>query len=166
MIGQGWEIGEGNQQLVQSEGFRMEINLDKIEEQLGHNIARAAVAVLNAAVGMIREQMINGYQDVHPVPRASKRDPEKTLKPKKGTYPHTAIRDTSALINDVQGSISETADGVEVHVGSTLQYAMFVHEGTRYLKKRPYIRDAITKGWPRLQKIWASELRQGFDEAD
>ena len=96
----------------------------------------------------------------HEKPEAGKEPGKET----NGKYPHTNIRDTSALINDVQYDVREIENGVEVHVGNTLEYALFVHDGTRYLKKRPYIKDAIQKGWARLQAIWAAYLKEEFDE--
>ena len=143
IIGPGWEAGHGNQRTVQYGNVRMEINTDDVLRSVKESTMRAANAIGVSAQGMIREQMNTGYHDVHNRP-----------------YPHTAIRITSALINDVKFAVEEKSGGeVSVTVGNNLDYAMFVHEGTRYLRKRPYIYDAIKKGCERLVQICDGYLK-------
>lgn len=163
MIGPSWEIGYENQRTIKHGDVTLTDNGGVITQDIRMASLRAASAIGVEAAGMIRTQMESGYQDVHPVPRISKRT-GLPLKPKKGTYPHTSIRDTSELIRDVQFDVSEEDGTVIVTVGNTLAYALFVHDGTRYLKKRPYIRDAIKKGWSRLTQIWEAYLAEAFNQ--
>ena len=49
---------------------------------------------------------------------------------------------------DLQRDVSYEADsdGKSVDVGNSLNYAPFVHDGTRRMAARPYITDALTSG--------------------
>lgn len=161
MIGTSWEIGYNNERKVQIGNVTFTDRSGMIMQQLNNNLDRAANAVGVAAVGMIRKQMISGYQDVHPVQKFTKSGTPRKLH--KGSYPHTAIRMSSALINEVHFDVSHSEEGAVVTVGNTLDYALFVHDGTRYLKKRPYIYDAISKGVDRLKAIFETYIAQGFD---
>ena len=163
MIGPSWEIGYNNQRKIREGDITFTDNSGTVLATMDINVVRALNAVGTAAVGLIRKQMETGYKDVHPVQRVSRRT-GKPLPMPPGKYPHTSIRDTSALINDVQFDIDVDEEGGSVTVGNTLEYALFVHDGTRYLKKRPYIYDAISKGWKRLQDVWAAYLAQGFND--
>lgn len=161
MIGQGWEIGYKNARGLET-AKRRQIgdnvylldNTEQVQKQICESMRRAAMAVGREAVGMVRRQMIDAYHDPHP-----DRDPDG--KPTGGT--HTAIRDTSALINDVQFEIDGSGEKLSVLVGNTLRYALFVHDGTRFVRPRPYIRDAIAKGWARLMEVWAAYIRTDMD---
>lgn len=160
MIGKGWEIGYKNARGL--EGAKLKQlgdnvflldNTESVRKQMAENVKRAAAAVGQEAVGMIRAQMIGGYSSPHGNRAA---DGSKT----EGT--HTAIRDTGALINDVQYETDGEGEKTAVTVGNTLRYALFVHDGTRFVSPRPYIRDAIEKGWARLCEVWAAYIKQGF----
>jgi HK97 gp10 family phage protein len=43
----------------------------------------------------------------------------------------------------LRDSLHHTVDGDTVHVGSDLDYAGFVEEGTRYMGAEPYLRPAL-----------------------
>ncbi|MCI5771800.1 MAG: hypothetical protein MR021_03130, partial [Clostridiales bacterium] len=42
-----------------------------------------------------------------------------------------------------------------VDVGNSLEYGIFIHEGTSRLESRPYIRDALNNGADALEKVTA-----------
>lgn len=43
----------------------------------------------------------------------------------------------------LRDSIAHTVDGDTVRIGSDLDYAGFVEEGTRYMRAEPYLRPAL-----------------------
>ena len=159
MIGQRWEAGHGNARGVNypgkvrhiADGVVMYDNSDMIKKAVAASIRSAAAAVGVEAVGLVKRQMLEGYKDPHP-----NRDQAGHVVG--GT--HTEIRDTSAMIDSIA---YESEDGLSQHtltVGTNSTYAMFVHEGTRFLKGRPFITDAIAQGWDRLLSIWADYINR------
>lgn len=51
------------------------------------------------------------------------------------------IRQTGDLMRDVNARPSQMPDAVDI--GNSLEYAPWVHNGTRKMAARPYLRDAI-----------------------
>lgn len=45
----------------------------------------------------------------------------------------------------LQGSITYAVEGTEAAVGTNVEYAVFVHEGTSKMVGRPFLRNAIEK---------------------
>jgi hypothetical protein len=72
------------------------------------------------------------------------------------------IRKTGDLMRDVS---FEQVDEKTVNVGNTLDYSLFVHEGTRKMGARHYITDAITSktGIKALQETFEKYLKKGFE---
>lgn len=99
------------------------------------NISRASQAIGTQAVGMIVSQMQGGYG--------------------------SPIRQTGNLMRDVN-FLAEEGSKTTITVGNSLFYAPFVHEGTSRMAGRPYIKDALQKGWSKLQETWAAYLKAGF----
>lgn len=95
------------------------------------------------AEASVRFMMLHGYNDPHPN--------------RKGGGFHTEIYDTGALFNDVRAEI----DGDDVHIGNTLYYAQYVHDGTHKLRGRPYITDGITTVAD-FESVVAKELKKGM----
>lgn len=152
MIGPGWETGKGNARQI-GEGVTFVDNSAALLAAIAANLDRAMDAVGEEAVGMVKVQMDSGYHDPHP---------NRNSRGQKTGGTHTAIRDTSTMYQNVQFETTPSANGGTVEVGSTEAYALFVHEGTRFLNKRPYIRDALSAGWDRLQKVFAAYIKQGL----
>jgi hypothetical protein len=48
-------------------------------------------------------------------------------------------------------------------VGTNVEYATFVHEGTSKMAGRPYLKDGITGAKNRLQKVAEAYLKKGFE---
>ncbi|MBQ8536568.1 MAG: hypothetical protein IJ461_04100 [Clostridia bacterium] len=73
------------------------------------------------------------------------------------------IRKTGALQRDLQYEVS--SDESIVKVGNTLDYSKYVHEGTRKMSGRPYIRDSLTKDSSKKQILKAAEeyLKVGLE---
>jgi HK97 gp10 family phage protein len=71
------------------------------------------------------------------------------------------IRQTGDLMRDVNHEV-EASGKDTVDVGNSLKYAPFVHEGTRRMKGRPYIKDGITGGKGKLEDVATREMKKGF----
>lgn len=71
------------------------------------------------------------------------------------------IRQTGNLMRDVSSEVENSAPDT-VDVGSGLNYATFVHEGTYKMAARPYLRDALNGGASELKEVAESYLKQGF----
>ena len=112
-------------------------NRAQVLAQLNENASRATLAVGTNAVKLILWQMRQGYG-----------------KP---------IRKTGDLQRDVN---FEVVDSVTVNVGNSLEYAPYVHDGTRKMQGRPYIRDALMNrdNQRKLQRVYEQYLKQGFDK--
>ncbi len=97
------------------------------------NVRAALSAMGEEAVGATVKQMQNGYG-----------------KP---------IRQTGNLM----GSIAHAqSDDMTEDVGTNVEYAPFVHEGTRKMAGRPFLRDGIAGAQDRLQRVAEAYLKQGF----
>lgn len=85
---------------------------------------------------------------------------ELTVNQMQGGYSRR-IWQTGDLQRDVNHQVENSAPDT-VDVGNSLFYAPFVHEGTRFMDARPYIRDAIMDGISVIKKIAQSYLKKGF----
>lgn len=94
------------------------------------NLTSACDALGAAAVSAVREEMLTGYG-----------------KP---------IYRTGALLRDVRC----TVQGSRVTIGSTLPYAIPVHDGTCRMPGRPYLQDGILNHAEQLRQACAEALRQ------
>lgn len=72
------------------------------------------------------------------------------------------IRQTGNLMRDVSYEVENSGENT-VDVGNTLEYSVFVHEGTCKMAGRPYLRDAIMNGRDALGQAAAAALRQGME---
>ena len=111
-------------------------NSGKVMQQFQRNKAKATAAVGIKAVGLIVRQMESGYG-----------------KP---------IRQTGDLMRDVSFDV---VDENMVNVGNTLDYSLFVHEGTRKMAARNYITDSLTtdNGKTEIAKTYTENLSEGFE---
>lgn len=129
----------GNGTLDMNHDQRIEFldNRNQVLAQLNSNASRATLAVGTKAVNLILWQMRQGYGD--------------------------PIRKTGDLQRDVN---FEVVDSVTVNVGNSLEYAPYVHDGTRKMQGRPYIRDALMSrdNQRKLQRVYEQYLKQGFDK--
>lgn len=110
-------------------------NTETVQAQMQGNKLRALTAMGLKAVQLTVERMESGYG-----------------KP---------IRQTGSLMRDVSSEVENSAPGT-VDVGSGLEYATFVHEGTYKMAARPYLRDALNGGTSELSETAAEYLKEGF----
>lgn len=106
-----------------------------IQTQMSGNKRAALTAMGLKAVQLTVERMENGYG--------------------------RPIRQTGNLMRDVSSEVENSAPDT-VDVGSGLNYATFVHEGTYKMAARPYLRDALNGGAGELKEVAESYLKQGF----
>lgn len=112
-----------------------EDNSRKVIDKLHDNLPAAMDAMGIKAVNLILWQMQQGYG-----------------KP---------IRQTG----DLQRSITYAVDDNVLTVGTNLEYGIYVHDGTRKMDGRPFIRDGI---YPQQQvdkilRVGAAYLKKGFN---
>lgn len=136
--------------------FRIQLNdnSEAVLAQMDANVERALTAMGIKAVGLIVKQMESGYTTPH-------KNRAHGTTSDGGT--HTAIRETGDLMRDVSYEVGNSGAGT-VDVGNSLEYGVFIHEGTSRLESRPYIRDALTNGSEELQRVASAYLKMGMSE--
>ena len=102
------------------------------------------------AVSCIQEQMESGYS----IPF---RNRDSRGKPIGGT--HTDIRDTSNLIGSIQ---FKKINDNSIIVGTNIEYGTYIHEGTRFIPARPFIKDGILNNMDRLRNAIGSEFALNY----
>lgn len=118
-----------------AKNVKIEDNSVKVRSMLEHNVHAALNAMGQEAVGLTVDNMEHGYG-----------------KP---------IRITGELQRDVAYEVNRSAENT-VDIGNTLEYALDVHEGTRKMRGRPYLLDALQNGRGRLMEVAEHYLKQGF----
>ena len=136
--------------------FRIQLSdhAEAVLAQMDANVERALTAMGIKAVGLIVKQMESGYTTPHK---------NRTHGTTSDGGTHTAIRETGDLMRDVSYEVGNSGAGT-VDVGNSLEYGVFVHEGTSRLESRPYIRDALTNGAEELQRVASAYLKMGMSE--
>lgn len=111
-------------------------NLALFRQLLAGNLSNAMADIRDEAVDWVHEKMLHGYSDRH------------------GPDGHTAIYDTGALYNSIKADIkTNLLLNHELTIGTDMEYAVFVHNGTRKLKGRPFIRDALIENQSKIPQI-------------
>lgn len=65
---------------------------------------------------------------------------------------------------DLRSSIQYKVNDIKsVAIGTNKEYGKFVHEGTKKMAGRPFIKNAITQNIRQIRNIAESELRRGFN---
>lgn len=101
-------------------------------------MSSAASDIEEMLVEAVQEKILYGYHDPH------------------GEDGHTEIVDTGRLFDSIESDVKRDSQNTyTVTVGSTgdTPYAIFVHQGTRKLKGRPFIRDAIEESRPQIRAL-------------
>ena len=71
--------------------------------------------------------------------------------------------DTGRLYDSIEAEKKRTSsNSFTVQVGSAVKYAGYVHEGTRKMAGRPYIRDGVMDAQDDLRSIMQNGLSKGF----
>lgn len=106
-----------------------------VSARMRQNTQRALEAMGLKAVELVVGQMENGY--------------------------NRRIWRTGDLMRDVNHEVGRSGENT-VDVGNSLEYALYVHDGTRRMAARPYITDAIAGGKRELRETAADYLSDGF----
>ena len=113
--------------------------------KMDSNCMSAMNHIAEAYVESVQYQMLYGYHTPH------------------GKDGHTEILDTGALFDSIQAEphkVSQNTYGVRV--GSDLDYAGHVHDGTRKLVGRPYIKAGVFNASDTVKEIVKEELPNGI----
>lgn len=64
----------------------------------------------------------------------------------------------------LRASTRETFRPMYGEVGTFTNYDIFVHEGTRFMKARPYMRNAVEQVSPSIQSVFEKELQSALND--
>ena len=117
---------------------------DFVIRQFQGALGEAAQAIAAMAVEAVQGNMLYGYTDVHGLP----------------DNPHTEIVDTGRLFDSISAQIvRQSQNTYTISVGTNVPYAIYVHEGTRKLKGRPFITDAMSRNYSSIESAIVRTLR-------
>lgn len=124
--------------------FVFKDNTDIILKQMYKATEDAAEEMGEAAKEAVQWQILYGYKDRH------------------GPDGHTEIVDTGALYDSIEARVRRVSgNDYDITVGTDRPYAKFVHNGTRYLKARHFITDALQKSAGKLRDILLGKYKNG-----
>ena len=117
-------------------------NTELILNALASATAEGAQKMADTAVESVQYQILYGYKDPH------------------GEDGHTEIVDTGALFDSIKGDVKRQSQNIyTITVGTDRPYAVYVHNGTRYLKARRFITDGINKARGDMEDILRNEMK-------
>ena len=101
-----------------------------------------AQKMADCAVDSVQYQILYGYKDPH------------------GKDGHTEIVDTGALFDSIKGDVKRQSQNLyTITVGTDRKYAVYVHNGTRYLKARRFITEGINRARGDMEDILRDEMK-------
>jgi len=68
--------------------------------------------------------------------------------------------DTGRLKGSIQATVSRSGKGASLSIGSNVNYAIFVHEGTRRKAARRFITDAVNENMAQITAMATALLRR------
>lgn len=132
------KTGNGTGKMKHAERVEFIDHSKEVLAQMNRNASAATMAAGIKAVNLILWQMRQGYGERSPI----------------------------RITGDLQRDVSfEVVDDKTVNVGNTLEYAVYVHEGTRKMGERPYITDALNNrdNAEKIEKVYQKHLSEGFE---
>jgi len=124
----------------------LEDNSGQLTLMMTYNKTKALVAVGKAAVEVIQDYMMNNYSTVHYHSHSKNSD--------------SRIYDTGTLMRSISSQVDFGTDTVAV--GTNIEYASWVHNGTRKVEARPFIKDAVMDNVNMFNEIFAEYLAEGM----
>lgn len=119
--------------------FKSEVNI--VRSQVTGALESAASELKEKSIEWVQEKMLYGYSDPH------------------GPDGHTEIVDTGATFDSVDADTQRNSqDSYTVKAGVQTDYAVFVHNGTRKLKGRPFLRDAMMEHVSDIESIMKKHM--------
>lgn len=117
-------------------------NTELVLNALASATAEGAQKMADTAVESVQYQILYGYKDPH------------------GEDGHTEIVDTGALFDSIKGDVQRQSQNLyTITVGTDRPYAVYVHNGTRYLKARRFITDGINRARGDMEDILRDEMK-------
>ena len=117
-------------------------NTELVLNALASATAEGAQKMADCAVDSVQYQILYGYKDPH------------------GKDGHTEIVDTGALFDSIKGDVRRQSQNLyTITVGTDRPYAVYVHNGTRYLKARRFITDGINRARGDMEDILRNEMK-------
>lgn len=117
-------------------------NTELILNAIASATADGAQKMADCAVESVQYQILYGYKDPH------------------GKDGHTEIVDTGALFDSIKGDVKRQSQNLyTITVGTDRPYAVYVHNGTRYLKARRFITDGINRARGDMEDILRDEMK-------
>ena len=117
-------------------------NTELVLNALASATVEGAQKMADCAVDSVQYQILYGYKDPH------------------GKDGHTEIVDTGALFDSIKGDVQRQSQNLyTITVGTDRKYAVYVHNGTRYLKARRFITDGINRARGDMEDILRDEMK-------
>ena len=117
-------------------------NTELVLNALASATKEVAKKMADCAVESVQYQILYGYKDPH------------------GKDGHTEIVDTGALFDSINGDVKRQSQNLyTITVGTDRPYAVYVHNGTRYLKARRFITDGINRARGDMEDILREEMK-------
>ena len=117
-------------------------NTEIVLNALASATKEGAQKMADCAVESVQYQILYGYKDPH------------------GKDGHTEIVDTGALFDSINGDVKRQSQNLyTITVGTDRPYAVYVHNGTRYLKARRFITDGINRVRGDMEDILRNEMK-------
>lgn len=117
-------------------------NTELVLNALASATKEGAQKMADTAVESVQYQILYGYKDPH------------------GKDGHTEIVDTGALFDSIKGDVKRQSQNLyTITVGTDRPYAVYVHNGTRYLKARRFITDGINRARGDMEDILRDEMK-------
>ena len=117
-------------------------NTELVLNALASATKEGAQKMADTAVESVQYQILYGYKDPH------------------GEDGHTEIVDTGALFDSIKGDVQRQSQNLyTITVGTDRKYAVYVHNGTRYLKARRFITDGINRARGDMEDILRDEMK-------
>ena len=115
--------------------------------KIGTNSQAAMQNAADMLVEAVQEKMLYGYHTPH------------------GRPPHTEIVDTGRLFESIQAAVKrDSQNAFSVDVGTDVEYAQYVHDGTSRVESRPFIRDGVMGKQKELKELLSTDLSAGFEK--
>lgn len=115
--------------------------------KIGTNSQTAMQNAADMLVEAVQEKMLYGYHTPH------------------GRPPHTEIVDTGRLFESIQAAVKrDSQNAFSVDVGTDVEYAQYVHDGTSRVESRPFIRDGVMGKQKELKELLSTDLSAGFEK--
>lgn len=75
-----------------------------------------------------------------------------------------SMKRTPVLTGRLRASHQTTFGPLRATIQPTADYAIYVHQGTRYMKARPFLFDAVKSDESTVQKFFTDAVQEVFDE--